>query len=294
MSPLLRDDTSDEQNSERLSVYPITGYAFFNDEYLKRGKKVHDAALLRAKPHLGPHGHFDGGSVLVQRNGKEILRDSGGPFSYGSSLRHSYFTAACAHNVVLVDRANARYLATLAGYGTTAFGACWAATRSVIDQVIWTRVIISFGKGTYIFVDEVSAESARKFSALFHLGLDVRPFFSGRDRSWLLEVHNDVASLDFTGSSPIDFVSGVGDNVAFPHSWVTPALSKREPGFCIAAEISGINEVLCTTLSFERAAMSRVENGPSCRRIKIDSASWRGYTEIHHRSGKIEVHFKPP
>lgn len=81
-------------------MYPRTGYHVFRvrDEevgvtsviYLTKDKRIH-------------HGHFDGGSYLIERNGKWVVSDSGGPYAYGNKLRFEHFVSPSAHNCLLLD-----------------------------------------------------------------------------------------------------------------------------------------------------------------------------------------------
>jgi len=81
-------------------MYSRTGYHIFRrkDElvgltsavYLTKSRRIH-------------HGHFDGGSYLIERNGRWIVSDCGGPYAYGNKVRFGHFMRPSAHNCLILD-----------------------------------------------------------------------------------------------------------------------------------------------------------------------------------------------
>jgi hypothetical protein len=95
-----------------LSDYSAAGYVIIRPEYAWENPR--DTRVLmdvtQSVDHFG-HGHFDNTNVLLSAYGKEILVDSGGPYSYDKKpemglsgpFKEMYLRTSPAHNVLVID-----------------------------------------------------------------------------------------------------------------------------------------------------------------------------------------------
>lgn len=278
---LLRDEPAGpDPEGHAMYAYPNSGYLFFANSYYVAGAPERDAAVLLAKPFMGTHGHIDGGAVLVQRNGQEVLCDSGGPFGYGHPLRHQYFTSAYAHNVVLVNRTSCRYLAHLIGSGESD-QLRWGVVRADLGDTEWYRMCVSAGKGHYFIFDALNAPVESRFSALFHFAPGSRPHCDDLDNVWLLPLRQTFALMKFVSTAnSLTTIEGFGDEQEFPRSWITTANAQKQATRCIAVEIEGTSELLVSALSFHDPAEVHIERDGEAYAVHITSDAWSGQISL--------------
>jgi hypothetical protein len=99
-----------------LAVFEGCGYAIFRRREIFEGPVTR--AVLTFHPARIAHGHFDTLALTLCLRGTDVLIDSGGPYAYGNPLRFSYFMAARAHNLLVVDGENHRAPGRLVDFGT--------------------------------------------------------------------------------------------------------------------------------------------------------------------------------
>lgn len=150
-------------------MYPRTGYHVFrsNDQevgvtsviYLTKDKRIH-------------HGHFDGGSYLIERNGKWVVTDSGGPYAYGNKLRFDHFMSPSAHNCLLLDDQKECGLSVPVKSSREGSWICSASPGiSRARQLRWLHLTV---RGVVIVVDRVLQVAEAHPVILVHSDIDAK------------------------------------------------------------------------------------------------------------------------
>ena len=142
------------------------------------------------------HIHYDVFSFELYAHGADLIVDSGGPFTYGSSER-AFLVSTAAHNTVVVDRKNQKVgTADVLHWHTSSEYDLLDAQHRLYPGVVHRRVVIFIKPNYFLIVDRLEAQHPHQYAQLFHL-------------SPVLEVQLDdlsIATVHSTGGPTIQIL----------------------------------------------------------------------------------------
>lgn len=214
-------DVNVAQEDFGLTTYPSNGYYLFRSPGDNSG--VNSFAVLLDKPYLGAHGHADGGSFLLNRNGEPFLVDSGGPYAYGKKLRFNYFKAAEAHNVAIFGERSEPYLTRVTAPPTQSVLGNSVRLETVDMKVgTWSRTVVALRGGVFLLLDQLSQAEEDLIDVLFHLapGIQVRRLSSS---TLAMESTSSTLTMEQVSDAKFEIRENGGES-EFPRGLVTRQL----------------------------------------------------------------------
>lgn len=213
--------------------------------------------LHRARAH---HGHFDQLSVTYQLDDHDVLVDSGGPYAYGDPMRFSYFVAARAHNVVLIDGHDHQGGAHRLGAGNTDTGHAdvqWAVGERTGHAEHRVRRALALVDGQTLLVFDAIEGTARTrhtYSTLWHFdpSADPRIEVDHPERTELTLPHPTrplrLGTIHKGASSRVE--RGVDAATATgPQGWITRELGSIEAAPVAVIETTGKDHYAATWIA---------------------------------------------
>lgn len=147
-----------------------------------------------------------------------MVVDSGGPYSYGSYERESYFSSSKAHNVIVVDgqdlSGGAKYIAS----GVDEYSS-WVTASSSLGEVEHTRSVVVIDEGVVVIRDLIVADEMHTYELLFHM-----PPSAEVSAGEVTVADFEGSSLYVKSSSSRPLIPEVIEGVRQPElqGWVTP------------------------------------------------------------------------
>jgi hypothetical protein len=250
-----------------LKSYPQNGYYFFRSD---DANSQQASVILLDKPYAGAHGHSDGASILLSKNGEPFLVDSGGPFAYGKGLRFEYFKAAEAHNVALVGGKSAPYLTRVTGSTGNALGKAIRIDTQKFPPGRWHRTLVAVRGGSYLLIDHFSLQEPDSIDVAFHLAPEIGVTRNGPAHHRLVGTRS---TLEMFHASNVDFEIAEGHGPSgFPRGLVTRELGKFEPSPVLTARLRSRDAWLATLIGPEGMQAPLVHSlyGGKLIRVMID------------------------
>jgi hypothetical protein len=245
-------------------LYPNSGYSVFRrgevfDGEVTRGVFVH-------QPERIAHGHWDALSLTLHLDGRDVLVDSGGPYSYGDALRFQYFMVSRAHNVVLVDDQDHTAPSRLVGHGDELDCQWVTAEHSGYEGRVVSRTVIAVADAGFVVFDAATAgPTESSFEVLWHFAPDSRitPVANRRRTTTTIEIGDAtfMAHALFSARPTVEVVEGRLEPT--PQGWVTEAPEKKRPAPVLGTSARGTSLLAATAFVPEGTDVAMKRAGDS-------------------------------
>ena len=149
-----------------LIEYKSDGYYIFKSTDPDE-KKLQTVFLNRT--FRGPHGHWDGMSLVLYYDGQPILIDSGGPYKYSNPYRYKYFQTQLAHNSLIVDKLPRKIVTKLLDKTETSAGHFILLGCKAAEDSYWYRCAGQTIDGRIVLLDIVNIKKGSQAALRFHL-----------------------------------------------------------------------------------------------------------------------------
>ncbi len=157
--------------SERSVIYPEGGLAIIRSGWgEKEPFAMERYIMIRLANFNAPHVHQDLGSLEFYAFGKWLLVDSGGPFSYGHTLRTRYFLNSAAHNTIAVHgKAQQIVKSRVLAWESDEDFDYLCFEHDGYPGLVHKRHIVFINQEFLVIIDEVVSEKPERVSQFFHL-----------------------------------------------------------------------------------------------------------------------------
>ena len=204
------------------------------------------------------HGHADALSVILYKDGREMLVDPGTYRYNGAPEFRHYFKGTRAHNTVTVDGCDQAvqetgfiwsrpYRAELLASEEIGGGVLLEALHNGYTRLrhpVWhTRTVQFFDDGIILIRDLFSGEGVHDFEINYHVHPDA--VLSERDGWWTIDHGGTKVYLRLLDDDEFECVLGKTEP---PHGWYSPAYGiKKESGVLCCRKRGAVESVSFTT-----------------------------------------------